>query len=212
MDWTTVREVSERLDVPERTLRRWIELHGPFIGAKKEGRRILIPMESVDALREIRDLYADGMTAQEVTERLRSDGLPMTIDMADGGPPVAVNVAEALQELSKAVAVPMAEIAERQNEIMEAVVFLTDELQEERERSQALSDELAAIRRELAATKEPGRRSKDQAAILKEVRATREKLEARQRKQEKRLEEIAEYVRPKPEKKRRWPWPWSRHD
>ncbi len=67
-----------------------------------------------------------------------------------GGQAVAVNVAEALHKLSEAVAVPMAEIADR------------------------------------------------------------EKLEARQRKQDQRLEEIAEYVRPKPEEKRRWKWPWQR--
>ena len=145
-----------------------------------------------------------------------------------GGQAVAVNVAEALHKLSEAVAVPMAEMAEQQAAILDALAAMAGELQEERARSEALGEsleaargELDAIRREVAAMREPGDRGRDkgkakeQAEILRELRATREALEAaeaRQKRQDRRIDEIAEYVRPKPaepEKRRRW-WPWGR--
>jgi hypothetical protein len=36
----TVQELSKRLEVPERTVRRWIDVHGPFLGARRESARL----------------------------------------------------------------------------------------------------------------------------------------------------------------------------
>jgi chromosome segregation ATPase len=122
----------------------------------------------------------------------------------------------------------MAAMAEQQAAILKALTTMAGDLQEERARSEALSEtleaargELGAIRREVAAMREPGGRGRDkeqakaQGEILRELKATREALEAaeaRQKRQDRRIDEIAEWTRPKPAepaKRRRW-WPWRR--
>jgi DNA-binding transcriptional MerR regulator len=201
VDYITIQELSRRTRIPERTLRRYIDRHKQFFTMRREGGVNFVTPEAAACAVKIRAGYDDGMTAA---------------------------MAEALHKLSQAVAVPMAEMAEQQAAILDALAAMAGELQEERARSEALGgsleaarEELNAIWREVAAMREPGGRGKDkgqartQAEIMRELRATREALEAaetRQKRQDRRIDEIAEYVRPKPaepEKRRRW-WPWGR--
>lgn len=228
VDYITVQELSRLTDIPERTLRRYIDRHARFFATRRESGQVLVMAEAVPVARAIREAYEGGMTAARVDELMADRGLPVTIDVAGTGQAVTMTTAEALHKLSQAVAVPMAEMAERQAEMLEALAAMAGDLREEQERSEALSEslevargELDAIRREVAAMREPGDRGRDkgqartQAEIMRELRATREALEAaeaRQKRQDRRIDEIAEYVRPKPaepEKRRRW-WPWGR--
>ena len=225
MDYITIQELSRRTRIPERTLRRYIDRHKQFFTMRREGGVNFVTPEAAACAVNIRAGYDEGMTAAMIDELMKKQGAPVTVDVAGTGQGVTMTTAEALHRLSQAVAVPMAEMAERQAEMLEALAAMADELQEERERSEALSEsleaargELDAIRREVAAMREPGGRGRDkgqakeQAEILRELRATREALEAaeaRQKRQEKRLDEITEWTRPKPtepEKRRRWPW------
>lgn len=224
MDYITIQDLSRLTDIPERTLRRYIDRHARFFVTRRESGQVLVTAEAVPVARAIRKAYEDGMTAAKVDEVIADRGLPVTIDVAGTGQAVTMTTAEALHKLSQAVAVPMAEMAERQAEMLEALTTMAGDLREEREQSEALSEsleaargELDAIRREVAAMREPGGRGREkgQTEILRELRATREALEAaeaRQKRQEKRLDEITEWTRPKPAEpaeRRRW-WPWGR--
>jgi len=228
VDYITIQELSRRTRIPERTLRRYIDRHKQFFTMRREGGVNFVTPEAAACAVKIRAGYDDGMTAAMIDELMKKQGAPVTVDVAGTGQAVTMTTAEALHKLSQAVAVPMAEMAEQQAAILEALTTMAGDLREEQERSEALSEtleaargELDAIRREVAAMREPGGRGRDkgkakaQAEILRELRATREALEtaeARQKRQEKRLDEITEWTRPKPaepEKRRRW-WPWGR--
>jgi len=228
MDYIAITELARRTGVPERTIRRYVNRHRAFFATRREGGILYVSTEAASLVRAIREAYDTGMTAAGVDEALAGTGAPMTVDVAGTGQGVTMTTAEALHKLSQAVAVPMAEMAEQQAAILEALAAMAGDLREEQERSEALSEsleaargELDAIRREVAAMREPGGRGKEkgqartQAEIMRELRATREALEAaetRQKRQDRRIDEIAEYVRPKPaepEKRRRW-WPWGR--
>ena len=228
MDYITIQELSRRTRIPERTLRRYIDRHRQFFTMRREGGVNFVTSEAAACAVNIRAGYDDGMTAAMIDELMKKQGAPVTVDVAGTGQAVTMTTAEALHRLSQAVAVPMAEMAERQAEMLEALTTMVGELREEQERSEALSEsleaargELDAIRREVAAMREPGGRGRDkeqaktQAEIMRELKATREALEvaeARQKRQDRRIDEIAEWTRPKPaepEKRRRW-WPWTR--
>lgn len=221
MDYITIQELSRRTRIPERTLRRYIDRHKQFFTMRREGGVNFVTPEAAACAVKIRAGYDDGMTAAMIDELMKKQGAPVTVDVAGTGQAVTMTTAEALHKLSQAVAVPMAEMAEQQAAILETLAAMAGDLREEQERSQALSESLDAIRREVAAMRDPGGRGRDkgkakaQAEILRELRATREALEtaeARQKRQEKRLDEITEWTRPKPaepEKRRRW-WPWGR--
>jgi len=228
VDYITIQELSRRTRIPERTLRRYIDRHKQFFTMRREGGVNFVTPEAAACAVKIRAGYDDGMTAAMIDELMKKQGAPVTVDVAGTGQAVTMTTAEALHKLSQAVAVPMAEMAEQQAAILDALAAMAGELQEERARSEALGgsleaarEELNAIWREVAAMREPGGRGKDkgqartQAEIMRELRATREALEAaetRQKRQDRRIDEIAEYVRPKPaepEKRRRW-WPWGR--
>lgn len=221
VDYITIQELSRRTRIPERTLRRYIDRHKQFFTMRREGGVNFVTPEAAACAVKIRAGYDDGMTAAMIDELMKKQGAPVTVDVAGTGQAVTMTTAEALHKLSQAVAVPMAEMAEQQAAILETLAAMAGDLREEQERSQALSESLDAIRREVAAMRDPGGRGRDkgkakaQAEILRELRATREALEtaeARQKRQEKRLDEITEWTRPKPaepEKRRRW-WPWGR--
>ena len=221
VDYITIQELSRRTRIPERTLRRYIDRHKQFFTMRREGGVNFVTPEAAACAVKIRAGYDDGMTAAMIDELMKKQGAPVTVDVAGTGQAVTMTTAEALHKLSQAVAVPMAEMAEQQAAILETLAAMAGDLREEQERSQALSESLDAIRREVAAMREPGGRGRDkeqartQAEILRELRATREALEAaeaRQKRQDRRIDEIAEWTRPKPaepEKRRRW-WPWGR--
>lgn len=228
MDYITIQELSRRTRIPERTLRRYIDRHKQFFTMRREGGVNFVTPEAAACAVKIRAGYDDGMTAAMIDELMKKQGAPVTVDVAGTGQAVTMTTAEALHKLSQAVAVPMAAMAEQQAAILKALTTMAGDLQEERARSEALSEtleaargELGAIRREVAAMREPGGRGRDkeqakaQGEILRELKATREALEAaeaRQKRQDRRIDEIAEWTRPKPAepaKRRRW-WPWRR--
>lgn len=228
MDYITIQELSRQTNIPERTLRRYIDRHARFFIFRRESGQLLVSSDAIATVTMIREAYESGATAARVDDAMTSQGLPVTIDVTGTGQAVTMTMAEALQELGKAMAVPLAAVTERQIEMMELLNALQSELRTEQEKSTALREELAAVRtylldirnnvHEVATAREPDHRAKEnakeRAEILRELKATREALataEARGRRQEQRMDEIAEYVRPKqqPEKRRGW-WPFGR--
>jgi excisionase family DNA binding protein len=147
MGMLTVQELSRRLEVPERTIRRWIDAHGPFLGARKDGRRLLVPEDSFKVAETIKALYAGGATSEQVNDTLAGRAVPQVLEVA----PVTPAQAETL------------------------VRALTEELRQARA-------EIAELRQEVQATRDA-------------VAATHD-----------RLDEVAEWVRPKPQEEHRGWW------
>ncbi len=70
MDWITVSEAENRTGIPSRTIRRYIQRHEDFLPVREEHRTKLLRAEDVDTLLGIRALYGDGLTADQVEQRL----------------------------------------------------------------------------------------------------------------------------------------------
>lgn len=230
-DYISIQELTRRTGIPERTLRRYIDRHKYFFTIRKEGGVNYITPEAAAVAGKIRAAYDDGLTAAMVDEMLKRQGAPVTVEDTDTGRSVTMTAADAMLELRRSITMPMLSMADQQEEIMETLSILADELRAERETAKELRDalaatqsEMAALRQEvrgMAAVREPGGRGRDKeqakerAEILRELKATREALaaaEARGRRQEQQMSEIAEYVRAKPQEpaRRRGWWPWAK--
>ena len=122
----TVQEISKRLAVPERTVRRWIDAHGPFLGARKDGRRLLVPEDSFKVAETIKSLYAGGATSEQVNDTLAGRNVPQVLEV-------------------DAVTPAQAETLVR---------LLTEELRQARGEIQELRQEIQATRDAVAATQE----------------------------------------------------------
>ena len=122
----TVQEISKRLAVPERTVRRWIDAHGPFLGARKDGRRLLVPEDSFKVAETIKSLYAGGATSADVNDALAGRNVPQVLEV-------------------DAVTPAQAETLVR---------LLTEELRQARGEIQELRQEIQATRDAVAATQE----------------------------------------------------------
>jgi len=114
VDYITIQELSRRTRIPERTLRRYIDRHKQFFTMRREGGVNFVTPEAAACAVKIRAGYDDGMTAAMIDELMKKQGAPVTVDVAGTGQAVTMTTAEALHKLSEAVAVPMAEIADRE--------------------------------------------------------------------------------------------------
>ena len=94
----TVQELSKRLDVPERTIRRWIDAHGPFLGARRDGRRLLVPAESLKVAETIKSLYAGGATSEQVNDTLAGRAVPQVLEVDAVTPAQAESLVRAMTE------------------------------------------------------------------------------------------------------------------
>lgn len=132
-EWLTIREVERHTGIPERSIRRYIELHGIHLRVKKHHRSYLVAAEDLPLLTKIRDYYAAGWRSERVEEALAKSGGPVTITVTEREGLPAMTVAEALMDLRRAVAEVMTTVATEQNRV---------------------AQELKELRAELAATKE----------------------------------------------------------
>lgn len=223
MDYITVGDLVRETGIPERTVRRYLERHKTFFSTRKESGVYYLAADSVELAKRIRCMYDAGKSTAQINAELTAANVPMVIEDPAG---------ESFEVL------PVAAVIRHQAEIREALEMLAGALTAERETSQELrealaaiavtqtatQEELAALRqevRDMAPMREPGGRGRDKAGaresaeILRELKATREALaaaEARGRRQEQQMSEIAEYVRAKPQEpaRRRGWWPWAK--
>lgn len=180
-EWLTIREAERRTGIPERSIRRYIALHGRYLQVKKHHRSYLLAAETLHLLAKIRDYYAAGWNSEQVEEALAREGSSLTITVAEGENLPAMTVAEALLELRRAMAEAVAAVAEGQKR---------------------MAQELEELRQELAATRELLSRQEEERRLAE---AERDRLlEERDRRL---VEEIREMLR---EKRRPWWRFWSK--
>jgi excisionase family DNA binding protein len=117
----TVQELSKRLEVPERTIRRWVDVHGPFLGARKDGRRLLVPADSLKVAETIKALYAGGATSAEVNDTLAGRAVPQVLEVDAVTPAQAETLVRMLTEELRQAREEMAELRQEIQATREAV-------------------------------------------------------------------------------------------
>lgn len=82
MDWITVNKISQMIDTPVPTVRRYIQKHQSFFNTRREGKKILLHPDSVELLKKIRRWYVvDNMIDTEIDNKLKADGYKVFIDV-----------------------------------------------------------------------------------------------------------------------------------
>ena len=126
----TVQELSKRLDVPERTIRRWIDAHGPFLGARRDGRRLLVPAESLKVAETIKSLYAGGATSEQVNDTLAGRAVPQVLEVDAVTPAQAETLVRALTEELRQAREEIQELRQEIRETRDAVAATQETVEE----------------------------------------------------------------------------------
>ena len=126
----TVQELSKRLDVPERTIRRWIDAHGPFLGARRDGRRLLVPAESLKVAETIRALYAGGATSEQVNNTLAGRNVPQVLEVDAVTPAQAESLVRAMTEELRQAREEIAELRQEIQATRDAVAATQETVEE----------------------------------------------------------------------------------
>jgi DNA-binding transcriptional MerR regulator len=120
--WFSVLDVEKETGIPNQTIRRYINNHGVYLNPKKQGKGYYLADESIKVIQEIRKLYEEGMTAQQVNDTLVERAIPMTITISEGEQKVSVHVGEALQDLKESM--------DEQNKVIRSLVEQVQKQQE----------------------------------------------------------------------------------
>lgn len=123
--WFTVGEIEKHTRIPERTIRRYLDIHGHHIKTKRQGRSVLIADEAVQVIRDIRGMYDAGMSSERVEEVLAQSGLPMVVEI--DGHDMAMTPVEALLGLQKSVFEAMAVMTKEISELKQEVAASREE-------------------------------------------------------------------------------------
>ncbi|MGG3879616.1 MerR family transcriptional regulator [Bacillus smithii] len=102
-EWMTVSEVSEKINVPVETVRRYLRQFSLYLKVKKMHKKYLIHDDSLTVLETIRQLYAEGKNAEEIENILATSGATMTITVQGDDEWMTVNVAEELKDIKKSL-------------------------------------------------------------------------------------------------------------
>ncbi len=143
-DWLTVGEIERQTRIPERTLRRYLELHGHHLQTRRQGRSVLVAESVLSILQQIRDWYEAGWNAERVESALSESGLPVT--MTVDGHDMAMTATEALQTLQQSMATAMTAIATEMSALRQEVTASRHETEQLR---RVMDDRLDARDRQL---------------------------------------------------------------
>jgi PAS domain S-box-containing protein len=69
-NWLTIAQVEKKTGIPNRTIRRYMEQHCPYLMIEKQHRKYMFSVDSLPILIKIRELYANGLNAHQVNEIL----------------------------------------------------------------------------------------------------------------------------------------------
>jgi len=126
----TVQELSKRLEVPERTVRRWIDVHGPFLGARRDGRRRLVPAESLKVAETIKALYAGGATSADVNDTLAGRNVPQVLEVDAVTPAQTESLVRAMTEELRQAREEIQELRQEIRETRDAVAATQETVEE----------------------------------------------------------------------------------
>lgn len=146
MNWLPLSEAAQALNVPERTLRRYIAAHGGHILHRMNGRALEIEAGSLGVTAGIRDAYQRGLRKADVERTLDETARTAVMDVTPKEEDVAGNALalreEALTQLKAGMVEALAVVvAEKQKPLLDEVAALREELQETRRRMDEIQDE-----------------------------------------------------------------------
>ncbi|MBO7748996.1 hypothetical protein I8J29_33025 [Paenibacillus sp. MWE-103] len=152
MEWLTVAQVSEQVDIPAETVRRYITRHGLHLQVKKGHKSYQIAESCLPVFRQIRALYDEGKQVDEVEAALVKSGRPTVITVNEAGESMTVNVAESLAAMDSklnAIAVMLMNANERLNSGEQDRAAMREEMQGIREQVMNVHQEIAATNEQL---------------------------------------------------------------
>ncbi len=80
----TIKELKEALpEIPENSLKRYLQEHEEYLNFKKEHNRYKIHVSEIEKLKLIRKYYSEGFKKEEVNVKLEESGFPVTITIDD---------------------------------------------------------------------------------------------------------------------------------
>jgi len=169
--WLKVSDLAGQLEIPQPTIRRYMDRHGHHLHTKKQHKSYLISSASIPTLARIRDEYSKGLNGEQVEEVLLGQSSTITTvsdTRVHKDERVSDNLAEALSELEKSV-------IDRFNNQEQFNQHLLELLQREQEKVERLT-ELLMKQTEAAAALSPAvqTQSRKQADHLTERRVKRQ--------------------------------------
>lgn len=146
MEWFTVSEVSEKVNIPAETIRRYITRHQMHVYVRKGHKSYQIAEMSIATLHEIRRLYGEGKQADEIDRVLAGGNRPTIVEVKD----VAAShehgdlTVKALDDKLNAIANMLMSIDERLKDHEQFRSEVKDELKEVHNQVESMNKEVAA--------------------------------------------------------------------
>jgi len=141
--YLTLKQLQSLVEIPENSLKRYIQEHGEFINYDKQHNRYRIHVSAVETIKTIRKLYGDGFKKEAVTEHLLDAGVPVTItvDSEEGKDLISVN--EELQQMKEMMQLFFKKTEEDKKELLQEIAELKQLL------NRRNADEVANLRKSL---------------------------------------------------------------
>src|SRR3954454_19044290 len=132
--YLTMKELKEALpEIPENSLKRYIQEHQEYLDFKKEHNRYKVHVSEIEKLKIIRQLYSAGLKKEEVNDKLEASGIPVTITYNVDESKSLVSVNHELTDMKKLVSFLVQQNEQsrlQQNKIKEQNQDLINEVQE----------------------------------------------------------------------------------
>lgn len=137
-EWLSISEIAVRLGLAENTARRYSNLFNDFLQDRKFGRTTKYTIEAVDVISRIAGLYNQGLSTEEVRNKLKNE-MPQVVDVV--AQKQGKTAALSSYELLKQMAEEQAKQREEQEAFNQALLKRLDQQQEYIEQSLKRRDE-----------------------------------------------------------------------
>ena len=99
-----MKELKEALpEIPENSLKRYLQEHQEYLNFKKEHNRYMIHVSEIEKLKLIRQYYSEGFKREEVNAKLEESGFHVTITMDPDKSTLLPSVNDELADMKKLV-------------------------------------------------------------------------------------------------------------
>lgn len=100
----TIKELKEALpEIPENSLKRYLQEHEEYLNFKKEHNRYKIHASDIEKLKLIRRYYSEGCKKEEVNAKLEENGFPVTIIIEEDQSTSIVSMSSELTDMKKLI-------------------------------------------------------------------------------------------------------------
>lgn len=152
-EYLTIPQVAKETNVPDSTVRRYLDQHNHTLRTKKNSRGAwLLQKEDVPLIHEIRSCYERKMSVSEVEDFLLQSGQPLTITADDDEQEQVLTPANAfmqmaneVQHLQKEVTSTKEQLAAAHEEIDELKHQQAKDSEQQKESIDALTNEMKSI-------------------------------------------------------------------